>query len=145
MHKRPHATRPLGENDRLVFEALAGAEGALSAYEVLGRLRSKGVTAPPTVYRSLKRLTAEGRIHRLETLNAYVVCAQAEASEGCRHGAAGFAICDTCGAVTEFPCEGLQTQINDWAEQAAFEFEGLTLELHGRCTRCTQQQEGAQP
>ena len=85
-----------GENDEMVFAALSKADRPLTAYELLGRLRTKGITAPPTVYRSLDRLIKDGLAHRLETLNAFVACANPH-----HRTSAIFAICRTCGTTAE--------------------------------------------
>jgi len=89
--------RSPAENDGMVFTVLSKSDRPLTAYELLGRLRTKGITAPPTVYRSLERLIKDGLAHRLETLNAFVACAKPH-----HRSAAIFAICRKCGTTAEF-------------------------------------------
>ena len=133
MPKRARRTRALPANHLLVYEALKKAGEPVSAYHLLMELRDQGVTAPPTVYRALKRLTEEGRVHRIESLNAYVVCAT-----GCAQPrGAGFAICDDCGSVTEFPCSDIERSVETWASEMAFTVGKVMLELHGRCADCS--------
>lgn len=125
--------RPRGRaNHQLVLDAVRGAGRPVSAYELLGRLSERGLTAPPTIYRALRRLTLEGQVHRVESLNAYVACAEDD-----RHGTVGFAICDACGTVTEFPCSDAAGAIAAWAQESAFAIRNLTLEVHGTCASCT--------
>ena len=138
MPKRARRTRPLPANHLLVYEALKKAGEPVSAYHLLTDLRDKGVTAPPTVYRALKRLMEEGRVHRIESLNAYVVC-----TAGCAHPReTGFAICDDCGFVTEFPCNDIERSVEAWASEMAFTVGRVTLELHGRCADCSESSAG---
>jgi Fur family zinc uptake transcriptional regulator len=122
-----------GENAELVFAALSKASRPLTAYELLGRLRAKGITAPPTVYRSLDRLIKDGRAHRLESLNAFVACAKPH-----HRTSAIFAICRKCGKTTEISDAKLAPQISDWAKRLRFHAEESILEIRGECAACQQ-------
>lgn len=133
MPTRPRRSRSLPANHLLVYEALESAGEPVSAYQLLADLRDKGVTAPPTVYRALKRLIEEGRVHRIESLNAYVVCAAGHA----HHGEAGFAICDVCGSVVEIPCGGIEEPVEAWAGEMGFTVNNVKVEMHGRCASCS--------
>ena len=138
MTRRHRRARPYPANHQLVLDALEQASAPLSAYDLLGVLRDQGIAAPPTVYRALRRLTEEGRVHRIESLNAYVVCT----GKHDHHQSAGFAICDSCGRVAEFPCDGIQAPVDAWAQETAFEITGITLELHGCCAACAKEAAG---
>jgi len=118
-------------NHELVFAALRKTAKPLTAYELLDRLRSRGVSAPPTVYRALGRLIEDGRAHRLESLNAFVACTRQH------HGAeAMFSICDDCGSAEEILDPALSKRVAGWAHNACFELDRAVLELHGRCRDC---------
>ncbi len=119
------------KSHHLVFKALQQAGHPVSAYGLLADLRSQGVTAPPTVYRALNRLIQQGRVHRIESLNAYVAC-----SGGHSYGRAGFAICDGCGEVSEFQCREIRNSVDGRAREMAFEVADLTLEMRGKCASC---------
>jgi Fur family zinc uptake transcriptional regulator len=120
-----------GENDEIVFSALSKANRPLTAYELLGRLRTKGITAPPTVYRSLDRLIKGGRAHRLESLNAFIACAKPH-----HRTSAIFAICRKCGTTAEISDAKLAPQISDWAKRLRFHAEESFLEIRGECANC---------
>ena len=92
-------TPQLTKNQALVFDVLEKAEGPLSAYTILDKLRDHGFRAPLQVYRALEKLLEYGVVHRLESINSFVVCAHPD--ENC-HGTVAFAICDSCGQVIEF-------------------------------------------
>ena len=89
-----------------ILSALSEAHRPLSAYDLLDRLRPTGVAAPLTVYRALDKLIASGRVHRIESLNAFVACRKAEHHHAADHNelrrAVAFTICDRCGTVEEF-------------------------------------------
>lgn len=133
MTKKPAKRRPSGEQDRLIGEALRDAGRPVSAYEIIDSLRDKATLAPQTVYRSLDRLIASGAAHRLESLNAFVAC-----SHAVHEGSAIFAICDRCGAVTEFDEPQALAALSGWAEAARFKVRQMTLELRGTCGRCAE-------
>lgn len=123
--------RPAGDRDALVAEALRLADRPVGAYELIERLRDKAVFAPQTVYRALDRLIATGHAHRLESLNAFVACKRPSHS-----GAAVFAICEGCGAVTEFSEPGAIAALQEWARRTDFTLKAMTLELRGTCAMC---------
>lgn len=124
----PHLTR----NQLLVFDALTAAAAPMTAYEILDTLRDEGFRAPLQVYRALDKLKGFGLVHRLESLNAFVACARPH-----RHrGTTVFAICDDCGAASEFTDDTVAAQLARRADEQAFALERATVELHGRCGRC---------
>ena len=121
----------LTRHQELVYRHLTDSDKALSAYDLLDALRGDGLRAPVQVYRALGKLIDRGLIHRIESLNAFVACTY----EG-HQGAAGFAICDGCGEVEEFPLPDCLAPIDRWATGHAFQVEHTTLELRGRCQTC---------
>jgi len=123
--------RGAGENDEMVFSVLSEALKPMTAYELLARLRTKGITAPPTVYRALDRLIKDGRAHRLESLNAFVACARPH-----HRTSAIFAICRKCGTTAELSDAKLAPQISDWAKRLRFRTEESILEIRGECVDC---------
>ena len=132
-HERP---RDLTRNQGLVLETLNGADGPLSAYDILDRLRDEGLRAPLQVYRALDKLIEQGFAHRLESLNAFVCCAGAQCH---RASIAAFAICSVCGRVDEFADEEVSERLGAWADRSGFELERTTIELRGRCAACRRQ------
>lgn len=120
--------RPAREQDNMIIETLRRMGGQpVSAYELIDQLRDKAVLAPQTVYRSLDRLIADGQAHRLESLNAFIACRHPS-----HRGAAVFAICDDCSAVTEFNEAAAVNSLASWAKKAKFGVRQMTLELRGR-------------
>jgi Fur family zinc uptake transcriptional regulator len=124
----------LTRNQELVLGALAHSETPLSAYDLLDRLRVDGLRAPLQVYRALEKLTERGLAHRLESLNAFVVCADAKCH---RTGTIAFAICDKCGNVDEFADEAVDLRLEAWRKRAKFATRQTTIELRGLCANCS--------
>jgi Fur family transcriptional regulator, zinc uptake regulator len=129
--KRIGAKKRQVSNHELVLTVLQKTGKPLTAYELLDRLRSHGVSAPPTVYRALDRLIEDGRVHRLESLNAFVACAHPQ-----HGGAAVFSICHSCGTVEEMSDASLDRRIATLAKSAKFHLVQAVLELRGRCRNC---------
>jgi Fur family zinc uptake transcriptional regulator len=123
----------LTRNQALVLDALTKADGPLSAYTILDRLREEGLRAPLQVYRALDKLLAAGLVHRLETLNAFVACAH---PHGHNHGLIAFAICEGCGQVDEFSDEIVRERLGAWSTARGFKAEKTMIEIRGHCANC---------
>ena len=123
-----------------IMEALTEAARPLSAYDLLDRLRPTGVAAPLTVYRALDKLMASGKVHRIESLNAFVACCdgehQHEQTDTAPPRAVGFAICDGCGTVDEFSDVDLFAHLGDRLAAKGFAPRSSAIEVHGRCAGC---------
>jgi len=123
----------LTRNQQLVLGTLAHAAGPLSAYDILDELRDEGLRAPLQVYRALEKLTERGLAHRLESLNAFVCCAD----ESChRTGTIAFAICERCGHVEEFAEPAIEQKLRGWSKGTGFVPHRMTVELRGLCAGC---------
>lgn len=134
MAGEPHAGADLTKNQQLVFDALSGADGPLSAYTILDQLREQGFRAPPQVYRALDKLVELGMVHRLESLNAFVACRH----PGCdtHQETIAFAICADCGRVAEISDDTLSEELALIAGRSGFQLKKSTVELRGLCKAC---------
>lgn len=117
---------------RRVLEIVWEGHGPLGAYDILERLSAeRRRIAPPTVYRALDFLTDQGLVHRIESSNAFVGCAQ----PGAPHRA-HFLICGRCGDAAELDDAQLRGALARVAERAGFAVERETVELKGLCPKC---------
>ena len=123
----------LSANQQLVFDTLKAESGPLTAYEVIDRVSTGSVWAPPTVYRALKRLIDEGLVHRLESQNAFLACTRSHQSETWNV----FTICENCGATQELSDDDIATRLRGRAAENDFLVAEMTLELRGVCRTCT--------
>lgn len=123
----------LTRNQTLVLNTLSKADGPLSAYTILDRLREDGFRAPLQVYRALDKLLGAGLVHRLESLNAFVACARPHCHG---EGMIAFAICEGCGQVDEFSDAVMQERLGAWSKEHAFSTEKTIIEIRGRCGNC---------
>lgn len=130
-------TNTLTKNQALVLGVLKAATSPKSAYDILDDLRGDGFRAPLQVYRALEKLTEFGLIHRLESLNAFVACADPHDHEAHEHGITAFAICEDCGTVTEFHDQGIEGRLQAWQSARHFKPEKTTIEIRGHCKACS--------
>jgi Fur family zinc uptake transcriptional regulator len=130
-HKLSAAEQRLTAPRKRVLELMLAAGQPVKAYDLMAAYGQgeEGPAKPPTVYRALEFLERQGLIHRIQSLNAYVVC-RIEAG----HDAA-FLICDCCGATEEVE-PGKGEQLAGPATKANFQIKGVTIEAHGLCAEC---------
>lgn len=123
----------LTELRRLVMRLVLEADGPSTAYQLLDRLKEswKGAV-PPTIYRALDFLMEQGLVHKIERLNAYVHCIDADH----RHHAAQFLICKKCGTVTEIEDRSVTRALERAAEKQGFQPDSAVVELAGLCAVC---------
>jgi Fur family zinc uptake transcriptional regulator len=50
---------------------------------------------------------------------------------------AAFAICESCGFVTEFSDPQINERLSLWSDDAAFHPKKITVEIRGLCENCT--------
>lgn len=117
---------------RRILDLMARLDRAVGAYELLAELRK---TDPDfkvvTVYRTLDFLRAHGFVHRVESLNAFVVCWHPEEKHQ-----AQLLICESCGDVREVDVPDIADLLGRKARAAGFTRIHQTVEAHGLCRLC---------
>lgn len=127
------ARSELTKNQLSVLEKLEAASAPLSAYTLLDQLRERGFRAPLQVYRALDALVKGGLVHRLESLNAFVACAEPHDHS---HSMTAFAICDVCGQVAEFSDHDVGHRLDEWVRSTGFAAKKAVIEFRGTCAKC---------
>ena len=120
----------------------------IKAYDLLEQLRadnartdksddeeSAGAAAPPTIYRALDFLLANGFIHKLESVNAFVACHHPSTAQH----SVPFLICDRCHSAVELEDMDVVAALDERARALGFVPQAQTLEVHGICLRCATQ------
>ena len=121
--RRAHAER--------VLDTLLRQNKPMSAYQILENLRGDGIAAATTVYRALNQLLAAGRVHRIESLNAWTACC-----EPTHASTPVFEICESCGTVIEHVDKQLADDIAALVKPSGFTPERSVIEIRGRCGEC---------
>ena len=122
----------LSKNQALVYEALSQASKPVGAYDLLDQLKAHGLKAPLQIYRALESLIELKVVHRLESLNAWTTCCDAN-----HDSAPIFVICDDCGDVKEHIDTGLNRSIEKISKRSGFTAQRPIVEIHGQCGDCS--------
>ena len=113
---------------RLVWQS----HNPLGAYDILPMLSENGkVAAPPTVYRALDFLVAQGLVHRIASLNAFVGC-----SVSSDQHVSQFLLCRKCGVAIEIEAPAITKAIAHNADQYGFQTDNESIEISGLCQCC---------
>jgi Fur family zinc uptake transcriptional regulator len=126
-HQRMTAQR------REVLEIILASHAPIGAYAILDVMRGRRgrKVAPPTAYRAIDFLRAQGLVHRIESLNAYVGCHHARVPH-----AVQLMICRDCRNTAELHDERVAIALRDAAHDAGFRIEERVVELSGLCGAC---------
>lgn len=119
---------------RRVLELIWRNHEAVKAYDLLDALKAfEPAAKPATIYRALDFLLAQGLIHRVESLNAYIGCNAPK-----RKHELLLLICIHCNTVEERTASGLMRAAKEEIHKARFIARHQTFEVHGLCARCAE-------
>lgn len=116
-----------------VYALLLKRGGQASAYDLiadLGRDEGKPI-GPPTVYRALEFLLEQGLISRLESRNAFVLCAHPGEDHDCL-----MFVCESCGRAQEVVDERITGLLQQDASSIGFTPKRRIVEVEGTCAAC---------
>ena len=94
MHKEHNLTK----NQKIIFDLIDKSSQPLKAYSILYNVQKKGIKAPLQVYRALDKLVEIGKIHKIESRNAFIACHNSSCQVA---KATAFSICEICEKVTK--------------------------------------------
>ena len=116
-----------------VFLLLAQQKGAAGAYDLLDELKKLDPAAKPaTIYRALDFLSKQGFVHKIESINAFVMCHH---FGDCNHPVQ-LLICDECGHVEEIQSNNFDLALRSMADANGFTISHQIVEAHGHCNAC---------
>ena len=123
----------LSKNQQIVLDLIEKSREPVKAYSILSNLKKKGIKAPPQVYRALEKLIKLGKIHKVESRNAFVACnnSNCEISK-----ATAFSICEICEKVTEISNQKLSKYLSSFEDSSGMRYKKYNLEFFGLCKNC---------
>ena len=123
----------LSKNQQVVLDIIEKAKEPLKAYSILFNVQKKGIKAPQQIYRALDKLIEMGKIHKVESRNAFVACknSNCEISK-----ATAFSICENCEKVTEINNSNLSKLLNNFKDNTGMKYKKYNLEFFGTCKKC---------
>ena len=126
-------TELLSKNQQVVLEIIEKAKEPLKAYSILFDVQKKGIKAPQQIYRALDKLIEIGKIHKIESRNAFVACknTNCEISK-----ATAFSICKNCEKITEINNTNLSKYLTNFEDDTGMKYQKYNLEFFGLCKRC---------
>ncbi|MBK8161000.1 MAG: transcriptional repressor [Rhodospirillaceae bacterium] len=118
------------------LEVLRDARIPLGAYHLIDRMEGRlgRKVAPPTIYRALESLQAQGLVSRIEAPSAYVASSHPGEVRRCV-----FFVCGECSHSVEIENPVLDNLLAQDADQLGFRIARRVLELEGTCASCQQQ------
>ena len=116
----------LSKNQQIVLEIIERAKEPLKAYSILFNVQKKGINAPQQIYRALDKLIEIGKIHKIESKNAFVACknANCEVSK-----ATAFSICESCEKVEELNDLKLSKYLSSYSDKTGMKYKKYNLEF----------------
>ena len=126
-------TQTFSKNQQIVLDIIEKAKGPLKAYSILFNVQKKGINAPQQIYRALDKLIKAGKIHKIESKNAFVACknSNCEVSK-----ATAFSICESCEIVDEISDTNLSKYLSKFNNKKGMKFKRFNLEFFGLCKKC---------
>ena len=130
---RMHKENNLSKNQQIIFDLIDRSPEPLKAYTILYNVQKKGINAPPQVYRALDKLVEIGKIHKIESKNAFVACKNSDCEIS---KATAFSICESCEMVDEISDVKLSKYLSNFNHKKGMKFKRFNLEFFGLCKKC---------
>ena len=123
----------LSKNQQIIFDLIDKSSEPLKAYAILFNVQKKGIKAPLQVYRALDKLVEIGKIHKIESKNAFVACKNSDCEIS---KATAFSICESCEVVDEISDVKLSKYLSSFNHKKGMKFKRFNLEFFGLCKKC---------
>ena len=123
----------LSKNQQIIFDLIDKSPEPLKAYSILFNVQKRGIKAPLQVYRALDKLVEIGKIHKIESRNAFIACQ----NSSCQISkATAFSICESCEKVTEINNSNLSKYLTGFKDKNGMKYNKSNLEFFGLCKKC---------
>ncbi|MDA1166624.1 MAG: transcriptional repressor [Proteobacteria bacterium] len=128
-----HKQNDLSKNQQIIFDVIHNSSEPLKAYSILFNVQKKGIKAPLQVYRALDKLVELGKIHKIESRNAFIACQ----NSSCQISkATAFSICESCENVSEISNSKLSKYLTNFTDETGIKYSKYNLEFFGLCKKC---------
>ena len=124
----------LSKNQQIIFDIIDKSSEPLKAYAILFNVQKKGIKAPLQVYRALDKLVEIGKIHKIESRNAFIACQNSSCQIS---NATAFSICEICEKVSEISNSKLSKYLSNFSDNTGMKYSKYNLEFFGLCKKCT--------
>lgn len=115
-----------------VLSVLKHSSTPMGAYQILESLSSnKEKINPPTVYRAIEFWIQHGFIHKIQSMNTYMICCEHQ-----HHENFCIFVCDDCHMVVELKMNHLPMPIITDMTNKHWIMASSNTEIHGTCNQC---------
>ena len=130
-HSHNKKDQTLTKNQKIVLDLLQDIGEPLKAYFILDSLKKEGLNSPLQVYRALDKLVELGKIHKVESLNSFIICNNSNCASN-----TAFTICERCGKVKEIKNNNLTEGVNELVKENKLNITRYNLEFYVVCKSC---------
>ena len=130
-HTHNKKNQTLTKNQRIVLNLLQDSGEPLKAYFILDSLKKEGLNSPLQVYRALDKLVELGKIHKVESLNSFIICNNSNCASN-----TAFTICERCGKVKEIKNNNFTEGVNELVRENKLNITRYNLEFYVVCNTC---------
>ena len=130
-HTYNKKNQTLTKNQRIVLNLLQDSGEPLKAYFILDSLKKEGLNSPLQVYRALDKLVELGKIHKVESLNSFIICNNSNCASN-----TACTICERCGKVKEIKNNNLTEGVNELVRENKLNITRYNLEFYVVCKSC---------
>ena len=123
----------LSFNQKTVHKLLQASDKPLKAYNILFETQKLGIKSPTQVYRALDKLIELGKVHKIESKNAFVACSKINCSN---QNSTFFLICDDCENIIELEDPKITDQLNTTCKRFGNTYKNHTIAIYGTCSNC---------
>jgi Fur family zinc uptake transcriptional regulator len=120
-------------NDDLVLDIIKSNTKSLTAYEILSKVQKMKKIQPMSVYRSLKNLQNQGKIHKSNQNKSFLLCKEGEHDH--KHNPV-LVICKDCGKTEELEVNSFSKLLSNLKTKANFQFQNFQMEVSSTCKGC---------
>ena len=126
-------SKTIKNDQKIIFDIIHNSSEPLKAYSILFNVQKKGIKAPLQVYRALDKLVEIGKIHKIESRNAFIACQ----NSSCQiTKATAFSICESCENVSEISNSKLSKYLSNFSDDSGMKYSKYNLEFFGLCKKC---------
>jgi Fur family zinc uptake transcriptional regulator len=120
-------------NDDLVLDIIKNNVQSLTAYEILSKVQKVKKIQPMSVYRSLKNLQTQGKIHKSNQNKSFLLCKEGDHEND--HNPV-LVICKDCGKTEELEVNTFSKLLSNLKTKANFQFQNFQMEVSSTCKEC---------
>ena len=123
----------LSKNQKIIFDLIDKSGGPMKAYSILFNVQKKGIKAPLQVYGALDKLVEIGKIHKIESRNAFIACQNSSCQIS--KATAFFNLWKLWKCIWNSNSK-LSKYLSNFSDDSGMKYSKYNLEFFGLCKKC---------